>query len=112
MPCLNNYLQFIKRTVTITPADWDAETKLAAVQADWAVAGMSATFAPVESSMNVFTDIAVQGVYCTNILNGDLLFKSGSGATVNENITLNVTAYNDGKGIIVNAVWLHTPNIR
>ena len=103
MPCLNNYLQFIKRTVTITPADWDAETKLAAVQADWAVAGMSATFAPVESSMNVFTDIAVQGVYCTNILNGDLLFKSGSGATVNENITLNVTAYNDGKGIIVNA---------
>ena len=110
MPCLNNYLQFIKRTVTITPADWDAETKLAAVQADWAVAGMSATFAPVESSMNVFTDIAVQGVYCTNILNGDLLFKSGSGATVNENITLNVTAYNDGKGIIVNASVIEAMN--
>ena len=97
-------------TVTITPADWDAETKLAAVQADWAVAGMSATFAPVESSMNVFTDIAAQGVYCTNILNGYLVFKSGSGAVLTETITMNVTAYNDGKGIIVNASVIEAMN--
>lgn len=100
----------IFKSLTITPADWDNTTKLAAVQADWAVAGMSATVAPAESSMNVFTDIAVQGVYCINILNGYLVFKSGSGATVNENITLNVTAYNDGKGIIVNASVIEAMN--
>lgn len=92
----------LAETVTITPADWNAETKLATVSADWAVEGMSATVSPDEDSMQAFSDIAVQGVYLVQILNGYLVFKSGSGAIADSSITINIIAINDSKGVIVN----------
>ena len=93
----------LTKQVTITLADWNAVTKIATVSVDWAVAGMSAIVSPDEDSMQVFKDIAVQGVYLVQILNDYLVFKSGSGVVVDSSITMNIIASDDGQGQICNA---------
>lgn len=110
MPCLNNYLPFIKRTVTITPADWDEQTKIATVTIDWAVEGMSVSVNPIKAYMDMFKSVDVQGVYCIEIFNGYIQFVTGTRNVIRESIELELTAYNDGRGEIVNATIVSAAN--
>ena len=110
MPCLNSCLTVENYTVTILATDWDSETKVAMVAVDWAIENMSATFSPSPDYISIFKDDKVQGVFCYGIINGYLLFKSGSGATLGQTIDMNVTAVNDGLGNIINSSIVR-PNI-
>lgn len=102
MPCLNSYLPIIKRTVTVASADWDETTKTATVTADWAIAGMSVTVSPRNEYSALFRSLAVQGVYCTQVINGYVQFVTGTHSVMSESIELEITAFNDGRGAIVN----------
>jgi len=90
-------------TVTIAPQNWSSVSKLATVPADWAVAGMSATVSPDEDYTSVYKSTNVQGVYLAQILNGYLIFKSGTGEMLSDTIVMNIIAYEDGRGVIVNS---------
>lgn|GEM_PF-3745451 len=109
MPYRNTLIISTKSfSVNVAASDWNAVTKIATVSADWAVAGMSAVVTPAASSFALFKSAEVEGVNCIEILDGYLQFKTATNTVLTETIVMNVSASNDGQGIITNSAIVAT----